>query len=67
MKKPMLLGSNTYGYYFPASKEFHCSHGGWSSPIELLDDTVCSVKFVGNGKPMGYNWLDSIPEEHDYT
>jgi len=67
MKKPMLLSSNTYGYYYPTSEQFHCSHGGWDSPIKFIDDNTCSVKYVDKGKPIGYTWLDSIPEEFDYT
>lgn len=60
--KPMVLGSSTYGYYNDKTKEFHCSHGGWSSPIDLIDDTTCEVKFVPSVN--NYKFINEIPEDY---
>ena len=63
--KPMLLGEHTYGYYFPETKVFRCSHGGWSSPITLINDHVCDVKYVPSVTT--YNFIDYIPDGWDHT
>ncbi len=58
--KPMLLGEHTYGYYYEKDGEFVCSHGGWSSPITLIGEDSCAVKYVPSVTT--YKFIDSIPQ-----
>ena len=64
-RKAMLLGKHTYGYYYPDTNEFSCTHGGWSSGIELINDIECVVKIVPTLKK--YKFIDKIPDGWDYT
>ena len=59
-RKAILLGEHTYGYYYPDSNNFTCSHGGWSSSITLIDEHSCSVKGVPSIKT--YKFICKIPE-----
>lgn len=61
--RPMLIGNHTYGYYSEEHNQFQCSHGGWSSPIKLIDDTTCELKLVPSATT--YEFIDKIPEEYD--
>lgn len=58
----IVINGNTYGYVI--KNEFACTHGGWSSPIEFLDDGLCSLKYVRDGEPLPYEEIDAIPIEY---
>lgn len=59
-KKPILIGGHTYGYYYPDDKSFSCSHGGWSSKIDLIDHETCNLHGVKHLQK--FKFIDEIPE-----
>ncbi len=63
-KQAILIGHSTYGYYYPESATFECTHGAWSSKIKLLDDETCIVDEVDKTKPRTYKFLDEVPEDY---
>ena len=63
-RKAMLLGEHTYGYYYPDTNEFSCTHGAWSSDIKLIDETTCELEAVQG--VMKYKFIDEIPERYVY-
>lgn len=62
-KVPMVINGNTYGYHYLDNQEFCCTHGGWCSPIEIINETECKMKLVHSGKVMTYRVLNEIPED----
>ena len=64
-RKAMLLDEHTYGYYYPDTNEFSCTHGAWSSDIKLIDETTCELKVAPSVTE--YKFVDEIPEGWDYT
>lgn len=65
-RKPMLIGTHTYGYYYPDTKSFSCSHGAWESECLLVSDKHCKLTSVSK-EPIIYEFLDNIPVEFNYT
>lgn len=63
-KQAMVLNGHTYGYYNPASGNFHCTHGAWDDKLEFLSDTECKLSVVGI---CSYEMLEEIPEDYNYT
>lgn len=62
MRKPMLVNCSTYGWYYPKTSIFECTHGGWDGEVEFIDDSTCTINTV-NGL-CAYKWIDKIPEEY---
>ena len=65
-KQCLVIGHNTYGYYYPKTGMFECTHGAWSSRIKLIDDENCIVYEIDRQKPRTYKVLDEIPEDYIY-
>ncbi len=61
--QPVLIGEHTYGNYYPASKIFVCSHGGWEAGMIFIDENTCKLKINGY-HTVEYALLDGIPEEY---
>ena len=56
---PLRIGKMTYGYYYPDSESFECTHGAWSSKIDFISDTECKLAEVS--EIQSYQWIDKIP------
>ncbi len=59
-RKPMLIGSSTYGYYYPEQTTFRCTHGGWESQVVILNEHLCRVHAISG--VCSYKFLEAIPE-----
>ncbi len=61
-KKPVLIGCHTYGYYYPNEKSFTCTHGGWSTKMDINDDGTCNLHGVRSH--LEFEFIDKIPEDY---
>lgn len=64
MRKAMLVNCSTYGWYYPETSVFECTHGAWSGKVSFIDDTRCAIDVVHG--VCTYKWLDELPEEYIY-
>jgi hypothetical protein len=62
MRKAMLVNRHTYGYFYPDSSVFECTHGAWDGVVTFIDDTTCSISTVSGIS--SYQWIDKVPEEY---
>ena len=60
-RKAIFLSCHTYGYYYPDTGVFECTHGGWSSDLKFISEDQCEVECVGI---FNYKILDEIPSEY---
>ena len=58
----MKLSDDLYGTYNQQACTFRCTHGGWSSDCDLLDEFSCHL--VALDKTYQYEFINEIPEEY---
>lgn len=54
-------GKSVWGWFYPESSRFWCTHGGWEARIKFIDDNTCEI--FGNTKY--YEFVDSIPDDYN--
>lgn len=62
-RRAMLIGSGTYGYYYPDRATFRCTHGEWESQIVLMDAKLCRVRAIKG--VCSYQFIDAIPQGYE--
>jgi hypothetical protein len=62
MRQAMLINCSTYGWFYPDTNIFECTHGGWEGKVTFIDDVNCTVNVIS--RPCTYKFIEEIPADY---